>query len=118
MIKKIAWFSVLPLFVLSFTQVQAFPSQGTKETVLELLNGMAQKGQLLVDQVVSFDDITCNRNESSCILAVRVKITTDEFVRFHAGVCGIEKIHTAYDLIDEKTGKLPEAFVDQVKDCF
>lgn len=118
MFKKIAWFSVLLFVFLSFSQAQAFPSHGTKETVLELLNGMAQKGQLIVDQVVSFDDITCNRNDSSCLLAVRVKITTDEFVRFHAGVCGIEKVNTAYDLIDEKTGRLPEAFLTQVRDCF
>ncbi len=95
----------------------AFPSASARGTILELLNGKAQKHQLLNSHPVSFDEIICRRNAKSCILSMRFMIPQDDFFIFRKGSCVVEPVQSIYDILDDKSGDLTEYFVKSVNEC-
>lgn len=95
----------------------AFPSASAKGTILELLNGKAQKQQLANSVPVSFDDIVCSRHGRTCRLSMRFMIPQDDFFILKNGSCLVEPVQTVYDILDEKSGDLTGFFVNSVNDC-
>lgn len=95
----------------------AYPSPSAKATILELLNGKAQKGLLLSPEPVSFDDMTCSRSLKICSLSMRFMIPQDDFFVIRKAVCNVEPVDTVYDLIDDKSGDLTEYFLQKIEKC-
>ena len=105
------------LVFLSSPYAMAYPSAAAKETILELLNGKAQKGMIVGKNPVSFDDINCSRGLKICTVSMRYMISQDDFFTVRKELCNIEPVDTVYDILDDKTGDLTEYFLKKVTDC-
>lgn len=95
----------------------AYPSSSAKTTILELLNGKAQKGQLESATPVSFDELTCSRSLKLCSLSLRFMVPQDDFFVIRKSVCNVEPVDTVYDILDDKSGDLTDYFLQSVKKC-
>lgn len=95
----------------------AYPSPAAKESILDLLNGKAQKGQLESVHPVSFDDLHCVRAIKSCTLSLRFMIPQDDFFIVRKGSCVVEPVDTVYDILDDKSGDLTNYFLKAIKNC-
>lgn len=95
----------------------SYPSPSAKATILELLNGKAQKGLLLSSEPVSFDDMNCSRSLKVCSLSMRFMIPQDDFFVIRKAVCNVEPVDTVYDLLDDKSGDLTEYFLQKIEKC-
>lgn len=109
---------LMGIFVLFYlSSSMAYPSASAKETILELLNGKAQKGLLISKNPVSFDDVTCSRGLKMCSLSLRYMIAQDDFFTIRRELCNVEPVDTVYDILDDKTGDLTDYFLKKVKGC-
>jgi hypothetical protein len=116
-VKKIYLFSLIVLMSLVSFHGWAYPSPSAKATILELLNGKAQKGQLGGGVPVSFDELNCSRSLKVCSLSLRFMIPQDDFFVIRKGLCNVEPVDTVYDILDDKTGDLTDYFLQSVKNC-
>lgn len=115
--RKISILVVVLIVSIASSVGWSYPSASAKATILELLNGKAQKGLLPSSDPVSFDNMTCSRSLKSCSLSLRFMTSQDDFFVIRKAVCNVEPVDTVYDLLDDKSGDLTEYFLQKIGEC-